>query len=111
MGANIHNHRFLCQRYTAGLRGIEWNLTFQEWWDWWQATGHYNERGCKKGMYVMSRPGDKGPYALNNIVCKTHVDNTLECLLGKKKGPSPLRGRKTGPNQYKGKTYKKKGTL
>ena len=85
MPANIHNHRFLCQRYTAGLRGIKWNLTFQEWWDWWQATGHYHERGCKRGQYVMARPGDIGPYALDNIFCKTHIDNTLEYAVGRKR--------------------------
>lgn len=54
---------------------IEFKLTFDEWWDWWQATGHYHERGRKKGQYVMARLNDVGHYELGNIFCCTHSEN------------------------------------
>ena len=50
--------------------GVEWNLTFEEWLDWWNATGHYHERGRKTGQYVMVRKDITKPFALDNIECK-----------------------------------------
>lgn len=40
-------------------------------------------RGVGYGKYCMARPGDKGPYALSNIVCKLHVENHREGNFGK----------------------------
>lgn len=57
------------QKAQAKLRGIEWRLTFYEWYKWWLDSGHYHERGRRQGQYVMGRIGDIGPYALNNIMC------------------------------------------
>ena len=59
-------------------RGVEWHLSFQEWYDWWQATGHYHERGPRANQYCMARIGDVGPYALDNIKCITNRENVLE---------------------------------
>jgi len=66
------------QMRDAITRNIDFKLTFDEWWAWWQATGHYHERGTHHGQYVMSRYGDTGPYELNNIFCQTAVMNSKE---------------------------------
>jgi hypothetical protein len=66
------------QRLSAGCRGIDFKLTFEEWYDWWQATGHYHERGRKKGQYCMSRIGDTGAYELGNIFCQLFSKNVSD---------------------------------
>jgi hypothetical protein len=63
------------QRAAAKQRGIEFNLTFDEWHDWRMATGHGHERGKGAGRYVMSRLNDVGPYKLGNIKCLSHAGN------------------------------------
>lgn len=70
--------KFRYQRSRANQRGIPFLLTFEQWYEWWQSTGHWHERGNTKGKYVMSRYGDLGPYSLDNIFCQTTEDNTRE---------------------------------
>jgi hypothetical protein len=72
--------QFLAQRAHAEKRGVPFRLTFREWEEWWQATGHYNERGSKKHQYVMARKGDKGAYELGNIECITADQNRQDCF-------------------------------
>lgn len=67
--------RFTCQRNNAVRRGIEWQLTFAEWWGVWEASGHWAERGRGQDRYVMSRVGDVGPYALDNVFIQLSTDN------------------------------------
>jgi len=67
--------RYQMQKYNAKQRSVEFKLTLEEWWAWWQSTGHYHERGCKNGQYVMGRFGDSGPYQLGNIYCCTTNEN------------------------------------
>jgi hypothetical protein len=70
--------RFRQQRSNAGNRGISWQLTFEEWRDWWLATGHVDERGRCTGQWVMARPFDSGPYALGNLQCLRAEDNVSQ---------------------------------
>jgi hypothetical protein len=70
--------KYRYQRHRARQRGISWNLTFDEWYQWWQQTGHWEDRGITSGKYVMSRFGDLGPYSLDNIFCQTRDDNCRE---------------------------------
>lgn len=70
-----HRQRYMMQRNKAQHRGIEWNLTFDEWFLWWLESGHYHERGRLKGQYVMARFGDAGPYSLDNIMCIPNREN------------------------------------
>jgi hypothetical protein len=60
----------------AKHRSILFELTFAEWWAIWQASGHWHERGCKKGQYVMARFGDIGPYAAENVKIILATQNT-----------------------------------
>lgn len=68
---------YMSQRRNAGLRGIGWELTFVQWWDVWQRSGHWNDRGRGQG-YCMARIGDTGPYAVGNVEIKTIGENFSE---------------------------------
>jgi hypothetical protein len=70
--------RFIQQRCSARYRGVEFRLTFEEWRDWWLATGHVDERGKLRGQWVMARPGDVGAYELGNLQCMRAEDNVRE---------------------------------
>jgi len=71
--------QYYAQALGAVKRDIDFNLTFKEWWDIWQQSGHYNERGCKKGQYVMARLGpDIGPYEVGNVVIQTCHQNNID---------------------------------
>jgi predicted DNA-binding transcriptional regulator AlpA len=59
----------------AQKRDIPFQLSFEEWFQIWQDSGHWQERGCHKGQYVMHRFGDTGPYALGNVTIIRHEDN------------------------------------
>ena len=70
--------RFCAQRSGAHRRGIPWKLTFEEWWEIWEKSGHWAERGIKKGQYVMARFGDVGPYSTTNVRICTAEENHEE---------------------------------
>lgn len=60
-------YKFRQQRCSAAARGVEWQMTFDEWWAVWQASGKWHLRGARDGQYVMGRHGDVGPYAVGNV--------------------------------------------
>src|SRR5690349_18542152 len=66
---------FQHQRFRAGKRGIEWQLTLPEWWAIWKASGHWEDRGKTRLGYQMCRKGDKGPYAVGNVYIGPAVAN------------------------------------
>jgi hypothetical protein len=70
--------KFYYQRGDAAKRGILFLLTFEEWWEIWQKSGHWHERGSGLGQYVMARFGDIGPYAVGNVKIITNKQNTAE---------------------------------
>lgn len=73
--------RFQNQRKTAiYTRHIEWKLTFAEWWQIWQDSGKWEQRGRGKG-YGMSRYGDSGPYAVGNVYICTSGQNFSDSYL------------------------------
>jgi len=67
---------------TAKVRGIDFNLTFDEWLNIWQNSGHYQDRGRGKGKYVMSRIDDKGGYTLGNVFIQLNKDNVIDACKG-----------------------------
>jgi hypothetical protein len=77
--------RYKVHRTNAKQRGVEFKLTFEEWLTWWQQTGHYHERGNKRGQYVMARKGDTGSYELGNIECIQAQVNSRAPHVGKPK--------------------------
>ncbi len=73
---------FGVQRRGAKKRGIAFHLTFEEWWDIWQSSGHWHERGKSKGQYCMARYGDEGDYEVGNVKIIPFGDNVREAQMG-----------------------------
>lgn len=70
--------KYIAQRMRARQRGISWELTFEEWWDIWNKSGKWEQRGKTMDSYVMSRKNDTGPYSKENVFIQTHWANTIE---------------------------------
>lgn len=64
---------FSVQRHNAGRRGIGWELTFEQWLEWWG--NDIERRGVHPGDLQMQRIADAGPYALGNIKKGTPKQN------------------------------------
>lgn len=77
--------QFQVHRASAKHRGIEFNLTFEQWEQWWKDSGHYHERGKARGEYVMARKGDLGAYELGNIDCILTAENIAAAHVGRPK--------------------------
>lgn len=69
------------QKRAAIRRGIAWELTLPQWWDIWQKSGHWNDRGLGSGKYVMARICDIGAYSIDNVAIITHNENSSEARL------------------------------
>lgn len=65
-------------RQNAKDRGIEFLLTFDEWWHIWMQSGFWEIRGNRPGRCNMMRYGDCGPYAVGNVHIGTHRANVIE---------------------------------
>lgn len=88
--------KFKQQCWNAKRRGVEWLLTFDEWWSIWTASGRWSQRGKGDGQYVMARHGDAGPYAVGNVSIIRCNEN--DSVTGNRKrslpiGVSPCAGR------------------
>jgi hypothetical protein len=66
------------QRKNAAKRGISWEFTFPEWVKVWCDSGKWEQRGCARGKYCMSRHGDAGPYSAGNVSIKPFIENSAE---------------------------------
>lgn len=71
-----HKHKYSLHKSSAKQRGIEFDLTFEEWKSVW---GHHIEnRGREKGQLVMARTLDRGGYSVGNVRVATHSENVKE---------------------------------
>ena len=78
---------WIFQRARARKRGIDFLLTFEEWFKVWDDSGHLHERGRLKHQYCMARVGDVGAYAVGNVKIITMGENGKEQInpwLGRK---------------------------
>jgi len=66
--------------YNAMKRGVEWNISFKDWWDVWQQSGHWHERGNSAMDYCMGRVRDTGPYQAGNVYITTNTENCSKSL-------------------------------
>ena len=64
---------FTQHKANAKKRGIEFKLTFDEWWDIWKP--HYHNKGTSVGQFVMCRTMDKGAYEVSNVRIDTVKGN------------------------------------
>lgn len=72
-------------RRDAKRRGIAFEFSFEQWIDVWLRSGHLEERGRRKGQYVMARHHDRGPYAIHNvsiILCEQNHKDAATQMLG-----------------------------
>lgn len=65
-------------RRNAHNRGIEFNLSFYEWFSIWEESGNWELRGRGLGMYCMSRKGDLGAYETGNVEIILFEDNSRD---------------------------------
>lgn len=79
----MYKQRYNEQKGNAERRNIDFNLTFEEWRDIWDSSGHWEERGRGIGKFVMARYGDIGPYAVGNVKIILHTDNVIEAFKDK----------------------------
>lgn len=70
--------RFTQQKADAARRGVAFVLTFTEWLQIWNSSGHLSERGRGRGRYCMARFQDKGPYAVGNVKIIRNEENSSE---------------------------------
>lgn len=60
----------------AAKRGIEFLLTFEQWWELWEP--HWDRRGLGALDMCMCRTHDEGPYAVGNVRIATNKENHHE---------------------------------
>jgi len=80
---NLYIKAYTQHKSNAKTRGIDFLFTFEQWRDWWIATGKWDQRGRGRGKYCMRRRGDIGPYSIDNVFCGTNEDNVRDGNLGK----------------------------
>lgn len=81
---SLAKKRFRQHKFNAMYRNVEFNLTFEQWYQIWQDSGHWENRGRGIGKYCMSRIADSGPYELGNVYINLNQNNASDGNLGKK---------------------------
>ena len=70
--------RYNSQKSSAKARGIDFNLTFDEWYNWWLSNGVDKNSPVADRSFnklCMCRKNDTGAYELGNIFCATQRVN------------------------------------
>lgn len=73
------NHVARC-RHKTGAQGnpVEMRLSFEQWSKIWEDSGHWADRGTRKGKYCMSRKNDIGHYETGNVFIQLHSKNSSD---------------------------------
>lgn len=80
---SLARNKYNQQKGKAKSRGIDWEFTLVEWWDVWQESGKWSERGSLTDQYAMGRTGDAGPYAKWNVYICTNRQNRKDLHINK----------------------------
>lgn len=80
-----HRNKFNDQRGQARARGIAFNLTWEEWINWWG--DDVDKRGNEADSLCMCRYNDTGPYELGNIYKDTRSNNSSFGMKGRVRTP------------------------
>jgi hypothetical protein len=59
--------QFSRQKANAISRGVNWELSFDDWYRIWEDSGKYHERGRLTGQYALVRKNPDVSFNLNNI--------------------------------------------
>lgn len=92
---------YASQKFSAAKRNIGWELTFDEWLDVWETSGHLANRGRGKEKHLMGRKGDTGPYSIDNIEIITAEESERQRVLNGKN----TTGKNNGMYGRKGKLH------
>ena len=76
MARNIPRYKYGTHKASAKQRGIEFDLTFDEWWGLWEP--HWAERGRGKLNKCMCRKLDSGGYTVGNVKIDYVCNNAHE---------------------------------
>ena len=75
--------KFNAHKSNAKRRGINFDLTFEQWMQIWQESGKIEQRGRGANKYCMCRIGDKGAYCIENVFIGQGKHNVSEGNIGK----------------------------
>lgn len=92
--------KYVSHRGHAQGRGIAFEFTFDEWWQIWESSGRWAERGIRRGQYVMARFGDQGAYAIGNVEIITCGENINQPQVRAKQSVT-ITGRTLSPTHCK----------
>jgi len=67
-------YKYNAHKRGAMLRGIDFKLTFEEWWSLWEP--HWTEN--QQGIVCMCRNNDEGAYEIGNVRIDTWTNNIRE---------------------------------
>ena len=71
---------YMYHRRNARHRNIQWEFNLKTWWEVWEKSGKWHERGVGAG-YCMARYNDDGPYAPWNVEIITGIENIASYYL------------------------------
>jgi len=71
-------YKFDNQKKSAAERGISFEFSYDDWIQYWIASGKWENRGPYKDQYCMARHNDIGPYNADNVKIITNSENVLE---------------------------------
>ena len=71
--------RYQQHKGSAKERGVEFHLSFEEWWGLWEP--FWERRGQKAQDMCMCRKADKGAYEIGNVRIATNKENQQERAL------------------------------
>lgn len=70
------------QKRASIVRRIGFLLSFREWIEIWTQSGKLDQRGRRRGQYVMARLKDRGPYKVGNVQIITNAENIRDAHEG-----------------------------
>lgn len=71
---------YVDQKRHAAFREIPFHLTFPQWMQVWEESGHFADRGRGVGKYCMSRFQDRGAYEVGNVYIQLATENSSEAI-------------------------------